>query len=150
MAAYDLAKMILYIRSILYDLDIPQAAASVIGEDNDGCTAMANAGKPTTRTRHMDIKYFALSEWTEQDLIILERVSSAQNMADHFTKCLSRVLFYRHNDYIMGRVIPPHSPLFTPGYTPMAPAAAAAKLINLGDRSLSHWDRIVCANDIFV
>jgi hypothetical protein len=150
MAAYYLAKMLLYVRSILYDLDIPQEAAAVIYEDNDGCTAMANAGKPTTRTRHMDIKYFALSEWTEQDLIILERVSTAQNMADHFTKCLSRILFYLHNDYIMGRVIPPHSPLFTPGYTPMAPAAAAAKVITLGNRSIPIWDRIVSANDLFV
>jgi hypothetical protein len=37
------------LRSILYDLDIPQQAASLIYEDNDGATAMANAQKPTTR-----------------------------------------------------------------------------------------------------
>jgi hypothetical protein len=57
------------------DLGIPQQAASIIYDDNNGCTAMANAQKPTTRTRHMDIKYFSLSEWVERDLMILERVN---------------------------------------------------------------------------
>jgi hypothetical protein len=68
MAACDAGKMILFIRSILWDLRIPQQAASVLFEDNDSCTAMANAQKPTTRTKHMDIHYFALLEWVERDL----------------------------------------------------------------------------------
>ena len=50
-------------------------------EDNDAATAMANAQKPTTRTRHLDIKYNVLSEWVERDLVTLERVSTTQNMA---------------------------------------------------------------------
>ena len=35
MAAYDTGKMILYVRSILWDLGIPQEAATVMHEDND-------------------------------------------------------------------------------------------------------------------
>ena len=31
----------------MWDLSIPQEAASILYEDNDGATAMANAGKPT-------------------------------------------------------------------------------------------------------
>ena len=65
MAANDTARMALYIISILWDLKIPQNAAMTIYEDNDDCTVMANAGKPTTHTRHMDIKYNALREWVE-------------------------------------------------------------------------------------
>ncbi len=56
MAAYDTGKMILFVRSVLWDLGIPQEAATTLYEDNDACTAMGNAQKPTTRTRHMDIK----------------------------------------------------------------------------------------------
>eukprot|EP00970_Alexandrium_tamarense_P016383 scaffold6418_cov269-Alexandrium_tamarense.AAC.1 len=63
MAASDGGKMSLYIRSVLYDLGIPQWAAHELYEDNDACNAMANAGKPTTRTRHMDIRYHALRDW---------------------------------------------------------------------------------------
>jgi hypothetical protein len=56
MAAYELGKMLLYVRSILWDLNVPQEAISQLYEDNYACTAMANAQKPTSRTRHMDIR----------------------------------------------------------------------------------------------
>ena len=56
MAAYEVGKMLLYMRSILWDLDVPQEASSWLYEDNDACTAMANAQKPTSRTHHIDRK----------------------------------------------------------------------------------------------
>jgi hypothetical protein len=40
MAAYDTGKMILFIRSVLWDLCISQEAATVLFEDNDGCVAL--------------------------------------------------------------------------------------------------------------
>jgi hypothetical protein len=74
---------------------------------------MAKAQKPTTRTRHMDIRYFALSDWVEMDLMRLERVHTSINEADHLTKLLDRTLFYRHVDYMMGHIPPAYSPCFT-------------------------------------
>jgi hypothetical protein len=112
MAAYEVGKMLLYMRSILWDLDVPQEASSWLYEDNDACTAMANAQKPTSRTRHMDIRYHVLCKWVERDLIVLERVNTTINEADHLTKLLSRVLFHRHIDYIMGHVPPEYSPAY--------------------------------------
>ena len=50
MATCDAGKMILFVRSIMWDLGIPQQAASILYEDNDAATAMANAQKPTNRT----------------------------------------------------------------------------------------------------
>jgi len=76
MAACSAGRMILFVRSILWDLGIPQAAATLLYEDNDACIAMANAQKPTTRTRHMDIKYNVLCEWVERDLILLGRADT--------------------------------------------------------------------------
>jgi hypothetical protein len=58
----------------------------------------------------MDIRYFALAEWVERNLVILERIHTAINPADHMTKILERTLFYRHVDYIMGRIPPKYSP----------------------------------------
>jgi hypothetical protein len=108
----DAGRQSLYCRSIMWDLGIPQEAATILYEDNDGATAMANAGKPTSRTRHIDIKFYAIQEWVERDLIILKRIDTAINMADHYTKPLPRILFYRHNDYNMGRVPPTYSPKY--------------------------------------
>jgi hypothetical protein len=67
---------------------------------------MANAQQPTRRTRHLDIKKFALLEWIEQDLMLLQSIRSSDNAADTMTKSLSKQLFYRHVDTIMGRRVP--------------------------------------------
>ncbi len=112
MVAYKLGKILFYIRSTLWDLNISQEAASWLYEDNDACTAMANVQKPTSRTQHMDIWYHILCEWVERNLIVLERVDTTINEADHFTKVLPRTLFHRHIDYIMGHVPPEYSPAY--------------------------------------
>jgi len=112
MSAHDAARNQLYIRSVMWDLDVPQEAATIIYEDNDAATAMGNARKPSTRTRHIDIKYFSLCEWIEQDMIRMERIDTKLNEADNYTKPLSRALFHRHADHIMGRIVPRYSPVY--------------------------------------
>ncbi len=78
---------------------------------------MANAQKPTSRTRHIDIKYFALCDWVESDLICLERIDTSINIADHLTKPLSRILFHRHADFLLGHVPPKYSPVYQQAIT---------------------------------
>ena len=112
MAACNVGRMSLYVRSILWDLDVPQEAATVTYEDNDGCTAMGNAQKPTTRTRHIDIKYFALCDWVEHDLI-----HTLINIADHLTKSLPKVLFHQHADFLLGHVPPKYSLIHSKAFT---------------------------------
>ena len=73
---------------------------------------MANAQKPTTQTRHMDIKYHVLCKWVEQDLLLLSCVDTTLNLADHFTKQLGPTLFHQHIDYIMGHVPPQYTKHF--------------------------------------
>ena len=89
MAAYDTGKMILFIQSVMWDLGIPQEAATVLYEDNHACTAMGNAQKPMIHTRHMDMKYFSICEWADRDLMHLERIDTKLNMSDHLTKGLT-------------------------------------------------------------
>ena len=71
------------------------------------CNGKSNTQKPTTQTRHMDIKYHVLCEWVEHDLLVLSCVDTLVNMSGHFTKQLGPTLFHHHVDYIMGQ-IPPH------------------------------------------
>ncbi|EJK68604.1 hypothetical protein THAOC_10202, partial [Thalassiosira oceanica] len=75
----DAGKTILFLRSILWDLGVPQTDATPPYEDNDACTTMANARKPTSRTRHMDIKYHVLCEWVDRDLLKLVRIDTCLN-----------------------------------------------------------------------
>jgi hypothetical protein len=113
MGASDFGCVILFVRSILWDIGVPQMAASILYEDDNACIAMAMAQKPTPRTRHMDIKYHILVEWVERDLIQLERIDTTINLADHFTKHLGCTLFHRHVDYILGKVPPTYSHTFS-------------------------------------
>eukprot|EP00804_Cyclotella_cryptica_P010142 CCRYP_018497-RA/>CCRYP_018497-RA protein AED:0.41 eAED:0.40 QI:0/0/0/1/0/0/5/0/765 len=138
-------RMSLYIRSFLWDLRIPQEAATILYEDNDGATAMANAGKPTSRTRHVDIKFYAIQEWVERDLVVLKRIDTAINMADHYTKPLPRILFYRHNDYNMGRVPPTYSPKYLEclGVYAAPQTAKQGEYTAQGAKTLAPWTYIV-------
>jgi hypothetical protein len=167
MAACDTGKMILYIHSILWDLGIPQEAATLLYEDNNGCTAMGNAQKPTTRTRHIDIKYFSLCDWVERDLTILDRIDTSINMADHLTKALQPTLFHRHADYLLGHIPPTYSPVYKsivgllPNHTPnidkFVPTsfttpltARAARIYAPLKEDLQHnpWVSILCMGTI--
>ncbi len=105
--------MSLVIRSILWDLHIPQEVATIAYEDNDGCTAMGNAQKPTARICHIDIKYFALCDWVECDLIRLERIDTSINISNHLIKSLAMILFHRHADYLLGHIPPNTHPYIT-------------------------------------
>ena len=105
-ALCDAGKVVLYARSILDDLNVPQDNATVLFEDNRGALLMAQQRQPTKRTRHMEVKYFAVSDWVEKDLITVTTIPTAENVADVFTKQTPRILFYRHYDKLMGRVVP--------------------------------------------
>ena len=101
-AASETGKMILYIRSLLDELGIYVKKATPMYIDNAGARQMANAQKPTRRTRHLDIRYFALTEWTERDFIILKPISTSDNNSDALTKALGRQLFTRHKSTLLG------------------------------------------------
>jgi hypothetical protein len=96
--------------------------------DNDACTAMGIAQKPTSQTRHIDIKYFSLCEWIEHELMLLERIDTMLNMSDHLTKVLSWNLFHRHADFWFGTYTDQHTDFETfvpPSFTTPMTAAAA-------------------------
>jgi hypothetical protein len=112
-AACEATKIILFFRSILEDLGLPQEHATVLYEDNSGALMMANAQQPTKRTRHMDIKHFSLLDWVERDLVLLHAIATHDNAADAMTKLLPKQLFYRHFDTYMGRRIPSYVQLPT-------------------------------------
>lgn len=163
MEATEMGKMVLFVRSILWDLGIPQCSATVLYEDNDAATAMANAQKPTARARHMDIKYRVLAEWVDRDLVRLERVDTTLNWADHhFTKQLGPLLFRRHVDYILGHVPPQYSHRFrevywalkkdgqyprqtrgTPGDS-VSPRASGRPIAAEAAKLAAVWDRVTC------
>ena len=105
-AAVEAGKYILYLQSILEEIGLEQQDATVLFEDNQGALLMANAQQPTKRTRHMEIKHFALQDWVLQDLLTLQQIDTKDNYSDVMTKATARVLFHWHINYIMGKIKP--------------------------------------------
>ena len=103
-AAADAAKAVLYIRTILEQLNIPLPSATPLYVDNQGARMMANNQQPSRRTRHLDIKHFALHDWTERDLLVLCPVSTHDNNSDILTKSLGRQLFHQHRNHLLGHI----------------------------------------------
>jgi hypothetical protein len=93
MAAVVIGRMCLFVRSILWDLDFPQEAATIAYEDNDGCTAMGNAQKPNTRTHHIDIKYFALCNWLNGILLFWKESTHLLILQITLPKCYLEISF---------------------------------------------------------
>ena len=84
--AWDASKNCLYIRCILEDMNTPQNEGTIIYKDNQGDISMANACKPTKRTKHIDTCHFTILSWVEQDLIKLKIVPTNSNRSDALTK----------------------------------------------------------------
>ena len=59
-ATVEARKYILYLRSILSDIGIPQHDATILYENNQGSLLMASDQQPTKRTNHIDITHFVL------------------------------------------------------------------------------------------
>eukprot|EP00957_Ditylum_brightwellii_P090590 6899249-Ditylum_brightwellii.AAC.1 len=52
-----------YLCRTLEELPIKQKGPTTIYKDNTTAIMMANANKPNSRMRHIDISYFAIQEW---------------------------------------------------------------------------------------
>ena len=100
-AASEAGKLSLYLRSILTQLGLEPDNATTLYKDNAAAIAMANAQRPTCRTRHLDIKHFALLDWTETDQIILSSISTHDNPSDCMTNVLGPQLFSRHSTTLL-------------------------------------------------
>jgi hypothetical protein len=102
------AKLAKYLRSILLELGFPQVGPTVLYGDNLSSIAMVNSNRPTDRSRHIDIQYFAIQQWRENLEIILRHIPGVINPSDAGTKALGWILHSRHVRRSMGHFGDPH------------------------------------------
>ena len=94
------AKTAKCIRSVLKELGFEQPNPTPTHEDNKPTMDVIASQKPTERTRHTDIRFFAIQDWTDD--ISLLHIPGVINPSDNLTKPLGRVLHERHARCIMG------------------------------------------------
>jgi hypothetical protein len=108
--AVGAAKVAKFHRAILIEIKLLQINATMLFEDNAAAIMMANARRPTDRSRHIDIHNFSLQDWVRQGDVLPEHICGTINPADATAKALGRVLHYRHCMRMMGMCGPPFTP----------------------------------------
>jgi hypothetical protein len=98
-----------YLLSILNELGLAQLGPTLLNVDNIAAIMMANAGKPTERSHHIDIQFFALLTWIKAGDIILGHIKGTANLSYALTKALGWVLHHRHCYRMMGLAGYPNS-----------------------------------------
>lgn len=104
--AVHAAKIAKYLRSVLSQLGYPPKKATKIFEDNKATIMMINANRPTERSRHIDIQWYAIQEWRANSEIIMTFIPGIINCSDSFTKGVGPTLHHRHAPRYMGHYRP--------------------------------------------
>ena len=71
-------------------------------EDNSGALELARAPRMRPRTKHINIKYHHFRRHVAEGLIKIEPIDTLDQLADVFTKAVSRDLFFKFRKLIMG------------------------------------------------
>ena len=101
-AACFAGKAVKFVRTIVTQIGFPQENGTIIYEDNAATILIVNDGRPTQRTRHVDIQTFAIQEWRLAGILVLKKIHTSVNPADGATKALDFTLFHRHVNRMMG------------------------------------------------
>lgn len=95
MAVSCAAKQILWMYSEMEEVGYPQEKPGILYNDNSGAVALTKNTKHNTCVKHIDIWHHFIRECVENGNISVLHISSADNLADLFTKALRRVAHQR-------------------------------------------------------
>jgi hypothetical protein len=101
-ALTDVAKEILWIQPIYSFLGFTDIkSATIILEDNMPVINLALNQQTKGRTKHLNVKVRFISELIDERIFRIEKVSSAENIADQMTKPQGKILFLRQRQAYM-------------------------------------------------
>lgn len=86
----------IWIKSFCNCLKIPLSLPIRLFADNAGAIALSKEAANHIRTKHIDLRYHFIRAHIDAGTFLPEWLSTHQNTADIFTKCLPRPLFVRH------------------------------------------------------
>ena len=104
MAASQCGQDVLYLREMLSDFNVPQAAATRVYEDNLACIAMSENPVRRKYSRHIDIRRYFVRELVLAGVMQLIPLRTDKMVADALTKSLPSPSFVKHREVMLGRV----------------------------------------------
>jgi hypothetical protein len=101
-AIYDGLDTLLWIRKVLEFLGYPQGTTTVY-QDNTSTITMVYMGRGSSgsNTKHIDIRYFFVKQFVDDDMITVEHLSRDNMLADFFASPRIGQSFRRMRDVMM-------------------------------------------------
>jgi len=101
MSACAASQEALWLLRLLQEFGCKFSGPVTILEDNEACIAFSKNPGNHDRTKHIDRKYHFVREQVEAGNIILQKIHTSENLADLFTKPLTKTEFYNLIQYFM-------------------------------------------------
>ena len=89
-AASEAAKEVVWLRNFLMDLDVIPGLPKIITIYCDNSGAVANSKEPRAHkvSKHIERKYHLIRNIVKRGEVVIAKITSADNLADPFTKAL--------------------------------------------------------------
>ena len=94
-AANICTRTVVWLRQLLMDLSALSSGPTIIQEDNQSCIAIGNNPQLNEKTAHIQVRYHYIHEKIEDSTVQFAYCSTQDQVADIFTKGLSRLQFTR-------------------------------------------------------
>ena len=108
MEASEAGKEILWFRGLLRDLGYDLIEPTLMYEDNKACIAFSKNNTSHDRTKHIDIRAYALRDHVRDGHIEVVHVETKHQLADMLTKTQLKKTFLQHREQIFaGETTPP-------------------------------------------
>mmetsp|Transcript_28921 Transcript_28921/g.42007 ORF Transcript_28921/g.42007 Transcript_28921/m.42007 type:complete len:105 (+) Transcript_28921:194-508(+) len=89
--------------SCIFDLHLPKPEVHCkVFEDNQSCIAIANSYKFSPRAKHIALKYHHFHKFVQEGKLVILPITSAEQIADIFTKPLNDKVFEYLRNKLMG------------------------------------------------
>jgi len=102
-AAYDGAKEAVWLRRLFENMGCMPNGPTVLFEDNNSCISQTENPLHHKRTKHIDVAYHFTRQMVEEEVVLLMKISTTDQVADMLTKPLGRTLFSKHFDALKMR-----------------------------------------------
>ncbi len=89
-AASEAAKEGFWFKKFIAELDVMTSDAITLYCDNNGAIAFAKEPRSHQKSKHIKRRFHLIRDYVEKKYVEVQRVDSADNMADPFTKQLSQ------------------------------------------------------------
>ena len=98
----DGVKKVFFVKGVLSFI-IPSISENCIKVfvDNDGAISLANTPLSSARTKHIDVRFHFIREFTRSKTISVEYVPTKEQRADILTKALTGAIFKEQRDFLM-------------------------------------------------